>query len=326
MVRFTKSAPAKDTDEAFIRRLSRDLRGSDPTETEVHFFVSSADPKKRQKLVDLFIKERGAKALPGGRRVISPEIQAAIERHVRAREKVAPTPEEKLVHDLFKMGALSKEAAEAALKKVRAEAEKKKAAEKASREKAERLAELKALLDKARLDVLTAEVALKRAKGEAEVEAALADLRMKEAILKRAEERAKTGKVPPEKPNTASPFGAEKPKERAAFRERILLDLARKEQLSRVRAEVELMRARVALAKASILEKQLSLRQAEAGKEVEKADVIRQQLKAEEDMLAETSRRLKGIEELLKKLEKQPAEQKREGTGASGGGNTYQKR
>ncbi|MBY0229107.1 MAG: sigma-70 family RNA polymerase sigma factor, partial [Gemmataceae bacterium] len=49
----------EDGDEAFIRRMSRDLRGTDPTPTEVHFFVASADKKKRDKLVDLFIKERG---------------------------------------------------------------------------------------------------------------------------------------------------------------------------------------------------------------------------------------------------------------------------
>jgi RNA polymerase sigma factor (sigma-70 family) len=50
-----------ESDEAFIRRLSRDLRGAEPTPTEVHFFVTSKDAGKRQKLIDLFIQERQVK-------------------------------------------------------------------------------------------------------------------------------------------------------------------------------------------------------------------------------------------------------------------------
>jgi RNA polymerase sigma factor (sigma-70 family) len=50
-----------ENDEAFIRRLSKDLRGSEPTPTEVHFFVTSKDAGKRQKLIDLFIQERQVK-------------------------------------------------------------------------------------------------------------------------------------------------------------------------------------------------------------------------------------------------------------------------
>jgi RNA polymerase sigma factor (sigma-70 family) len=45
----------------FIRRMSKDLRGYDPTPTEIHFFVASKDAGKRQKLIDLFIQERQAK-------------------------------------------------------------------------------------------------------------------------------------------------------------------------------------------------------------------------------------------------------------------------
>jgi RNA polymerase sigma factor (sigma-70 family) len=48
------------TDEEFIRRLSLDLRGTTPTPTEVHFFKSSKEPKKRERLTDLFIQEREA--------------------------------------------------------------------------------------------------------------------------------------------------------------------------------------------------------------------------------------------------------------------------
>jgi RNA polymerase sigma factor (sigma-70 family) len=63
-----KAAPGEprarsESDEAFIRRLSKDLRGSDPTSTEVHFFVTSQEARKRQKLIDLFIQERQANRL-----------------------------------------------------------------------------------------------------------------------------------------------------------------------------------------------------------------------------------------------------------------------
>jgi RNA polymerase sigma factor (sigma-70 family) len=50
-----------ESDADFIRRVSKDLRGSDPTPAEVHFFVTSKDGSKRQKLIDLFIQERQAK-------------------------------------------------------------------------------------------------------------------------------------------------------------------------------------------------------------------------------------------------------------------------
>ena len=54
-------ASVKDTDEAFIRRVSQDLRGVEPTPAEIHFFVTSKEAKKREKVVDLFIAEREAK-------------------------------------------------------------------------------------------------------------------------------------------------------------------------------------------------------------------------------------------------------------------------
>jgi RNA polymerase sigma factor (sigma-70 family) len=54
--------PAKaESDADFIRRISKDLRGTDPTPTEIHFFVASKDAGRRQKLIDLFIQERQAK-------------------------------------------------------------------------------------------------------------------------------------------------------------------------------------------------------------------------------------------------------------------------
>ncbi|HWY85295.1 MAG TPA: sigma-70 family RNA polymerase sigma factor [Gemmataceae bacterium] len=55
------SVTKAESDEDFIRRLSRDLRGNEPTPTEVHFFVANKDAGKRQKLIDLFIQERQAK-------------------------------------------------------------------------------------------------------------------------------------------------------------------------------------------------------------------------------------------------------------------------
>ncbi|MCI0380397.1 MAG: sigma-70 family RNA polymerase sigma factor [Gemmataceae bacterium] len=50
-----------ESDEEFVRRLSKDLRGHDPSPAEVHFFRASKDAGKRQKIVDLFIQERQAK-------------------------------------------------------------------------------------------------------------------------------------------------------------------------------------------------------------------------------------------------------------------------
>jgi RNA polymerase sigma factor (sigma-70 family) len=50
-----------ETDLEFIRRISKDLRGTDPTPAEIHFFTSSKEAGKRQKLIDLFIQERQAK-------------------------------------------------------------------------------------------------------------------------------------------------------------------------------------------------------------------------------------------------------------------------
>jgi RNA polymerase sigma factor (sigma-70 family) len=50
-----------ETDEAFIRRLSLDLREVEPTPTEIHFFVQSKEANKRKILVELFVKERTEK-------------------------------------------------------------------------------------------------------------------------------------------------------------------------------------------------------------------------------------------------------------------------
>jgi RNA polymerase sigma factor (sigma-70 family) len=50
-----------ESDTDFIRRISKDLRGTEPTPAEIHFFVASKDAGRRQKLIDLFIQERQVK-------------------------------------------------------------------------------------------------------------------------------------------------------------------------------------------------------------------------------------------------------------------------
>jgi RNA polymerase sigma factor (sigma-70 family) len=50
-----------ENDGDFIRRISKDLRNTEPTPAEIHFFVANKDSGKRQKLIDLFIQERQAK-------------------------------------------------------------------------------------------------------------------------------------------------------------------------------------------------------------------------------------------------------------------------
>jgi RNA polymerase sigma factor (sigma-70 family) len=60
-VRTILDSDAKENDEQFIRRISKDLRGVEPTPAEIHFFTANKDDKRRQKLIDLFIQERQAK-------------------------------------------------------------------------------------------------------------------------------------------------------------------------------------------------------------------------------------------------------------------------
>ena len=57
MASFTKN----ESDEEFIRRISKDLRGTEPSPAEIHFFASTKDSSKRDKLIDLFIQERQTK-------------------------------------------------------------------------------------------------------------------------------------------------------------------------------------------------------------------------------------------------------------------------
>jgi RNA polymerase sigma factor (sigma-70 family) len=57
----SQGAPNQESDEAFLRRMSKELRGNEPTPAEVHFFLASKDPGKRQRVIDLFIQERQAR-------------------------------------------------------------------------------------------------------------------------------------------------------------------------------------------------------------------------------------------------------------------------
>jgi len=61
VVSVDSSSAKAESDADFIRRISKDLRGTDPTPAEIHFFVASKDAGRRQKLIDLFIQERQAK-------------------------------------------------------------------------------------------------------------------------------------------------------------------------------------------------------------------------------------------------------------------------
>src|SRR5260370_2219146 len=50
------SSAKAESDADFIRRISKDLRGTDPTPTEIHFFVATKAPAPPQKLIHLFIQ------------------------------------------------------------------------------------------------------------------------------------------------------------------------------------------------------------------------------------------------------------------------------
>jgi hypothetical protein len=58
---FAMATAKAESDADFIRRISKHLRGTNPTPTELHFFVASKDASRRQKLIDLFIQEWQAK-------------------------------------------------------------------------------------------------------------------------------------------------------------------------------------------------------------------------------------------------------------------------
>jgi RNA polymerase sigma factor (sigma-70 family) len=103
----TPAAAKGESDEDFIRRVSKDLREADPTPAEVHFFVASKEPKKRQQLIDLFIKERQERKTADEARE---KVQRLYERAVTYRyrevldlvgKKMLPDPQA-LKKDFFK--------------------------------------------------------------------------------------------------------------------------------------------------------------------------------------------------------------------------------
>jgi RNA polymerase sigma factor (sigma-70 family) len=89
-----------ESDADFIRRISKDLRGIDPTPTEIHFFVASKDAGKRQKLMDLFIQERQAKkaaAEPGKADLLFLRYKAEADLPFRYKKPIAQAGDDALV-------------------------------------------------------------------------------------------------------------------------------------------------------------------------------------------------------------------------------------
>jgi RNA polymerase sigma factor (sigma-70 family) len=78
-----------ESDADFIRRISKDLRGTEPTPAEIHFFVTSKDAGRRQKLIDLFIQERQARAEESKRNRLGVERDNTIPAYQPAAERDA---------------------------------------------------------------------------------------------------------------------------------------------------------------------------------------------------------------------------------------------
>ena len=90
---FKKKAKSdsKESDRQFIQRLSQDLRGHEPTVTEVHFFVNSKDPNRRKVLVELFVQERQAMKLKAEKEANFAEasdlLKAALSKRLKALQE-----------------------------------------------------------------------------------------------------------------------------------------------------------------------------------------------------------------------------------------------
>lgn len=50
-------SPVKESDEAFLRRVTESARGSAPTPLEFKYFAEDKDPKKRERLLDLMLRD-----------------------------------------------------------------------------------------------------------------------------------------------------------------------------------------------------------------------------------------------------------------------------
>jgi RNA polymerase sigma factor (sigma-70 family) len=80
------SGAKAESDADFIRRMSKDLRGIDPSPAEMHFFVASQDNGRRQKLIDLFIEERQARQKAEKRKKETEQITHALDDLIKAAE------------------------------------------------------------------------------------------------------------------------------------------------------------------------------------------------------------------------------------------------
>lgn len=164
------------SDEQYIRRMSLDLRGIPPTPTEVHFFVRSKDPKKRQALLDLFIQARQARGLKKiDSELLQIQMKAFLEQEQKRKNKGShKLMAAELLHSLGLYRA-QRDKLQAELAKAQAEAEaamaKARAAEARLAEAQERAAKAKAqALDLEALSRLQAEKA-ESARRQAEIEA-----------------------------------------------------------------------------------------------------------------------------------------------------------
>ena len=220
----------KENDEDFIRRISKDLRGKEPTPAEVHFFVSAKESAKRDKLIDLFIQER--------------QVMKAAE----AKEKnVRDFLEEKLVGK-EKQDAESlrqQEATNDAKKLLLALRDQEKALEQLSKEKAQaegdklrkELEVKELLLDKLRAETLRekerAEVMMRRLQDE---QARARDLAEREAIARaQAQEQAEAARVQMARAVEQERAAAEQA--RAAAEDAAKLQAQRREEAARNQAE-----------------------------------------------------------------------------------------
>ncbi|MCI0639855.1 MAG: sigma-70 family RNA polymerase sigma factor [Gemmataceae bacterium] len=71
----TQAGDKAESDEEFLRRVSKDLRGVEPSPAEIHFFLANKDANRRQKVIDLFIQERQAKKKAEEKTQLSPYVR-----------------------------------------------------------------------------------------------------------------------------------------------------------------------------------------------------------------------------------------------------------
>jgi RNA polymerase sigma factor (sigma-70 family) len=141
----TQLANKPESDEAFIRRMSKDLRGTEPSPAEIHFFVSNKDAGRRQKLIDLFIQERQTKQNDQRMRAVRAIEDILKPGQGNAKPDAKGNPTE----------ADQQRALEAELQRIQAELERLRALEAKQKSERDRLADPQNLIQdlKARLEV-----------------------------------------------------------------------------------------------------------------------------------------------------------------------------